>query len=541
MLNYKVYDNQKRTAEKIFNSISLGNKRIHLVAPTQSGKTGTIIHLANMISDKNFILTSGMMDNHLFNQNSYIAEVAAPNIRAVKISNLLKEPNPRKIVKELNIEFIIIDENHFGIGEESRLDKFIKELCVSCPNTTIVWVGATGYQLVNSNVIDDTIQMEVPSNYYGVQDIIDSGNIIDSAGFEYLTKLGSKSRIKFGVDYGVVINDKMASLLNHLKSYKNGLGIIRVRSRESANILKESLGNRFPYAKCVVAVSGNGDSSIADSIKDAKMLANKKRVILIVCQSLKAGIDLGDTKKVVRFVVETYKTCASVSQGLVGRVCGYHLNRDCIFVADPEAIKLQAAYERDHRIVNDEFLSNCFAESKKRIATNFSISKRYNTKNEYYYKGQTYKVNSIDELKAEWFDGYNKDYLSKVGSVMQNILNSGGKYSLKPSDHPSSTDKINTIQSNKFTKRSQFDTYLNKIEGIINFSTIFHRFAGTSEGRRRGGLKGGVSNADYSKAIKVGVLYNDQDNSFYISVRYKRTTNRELKVNLVNKTIFSNQ
>ena len=98
MLNYKVYDNQKRTAENIFNSISLGNKRIHLVAPTQSGKTGTIIHLANMISDKNFILTSGMMDNHLFNQNSYIAEVAAPNIRAVKISNLLKEPNPRKIV-----------------------------------------------------------------------------------------------------------------------------------------------------------------------------------------------------------------------------------------------------------------------------------------------------------------------------------------------------------------------------------------------------------------------------------------------------------
>lgn len=540
MLHYKVYDNQKRTAEKIFNSISIGNKRIHLVAPTQSGKTGTITHLANMISDKNFILTSGMMDNHLFNQNSYIAEVAAPNIRAVKISDLLKEPNPKKIVKELNIEFIIIDENHFGIGEESRLDKFIKELCVSCPNTTIIWVGATGYQLVNSNVIDDTIQMEVPSNYYGVQDIIDSGNVIDSANFEYITRLNSKSRIKFGIDYGVIVNQKMLPLLEHLKSFNNGLGIVRVRSKESASILKESLTNRFPYAKCIVAVSGNG-LSIADSIKDAKMLSNKKRVILIVCQSLKAGIDLGESKKVVRFIVETYKTCASVSQGLVGRVCGYHLNRDCIFVADPEAIKLQAAYERDHRVVNDEFLSNCFSSSNKRIATNLSFRRKYNTKNKHYYKGQTYKVNSVDELKADWFEGYNKDYLSKVGSVMQNILSSGGKYSLKPSDHPSSTDKINTIQSNKFTKRSQFDTYLNKIEGIINFSTIFHRFAGTSEGRRRGGLKGGVSNSDYAKAIKVGILYNNQDNSFYISVRYRRTTNREIKVNLVNKTIFSNQ
>ena len=104
MLHYKIYDNQKRTAEKVFNSISLGNRRIHLVAPTQSGKTGTIIHLANMLPKDNFILTSGMMDNHLFNQNSYIAEVAANNIRAIKIHNLLKEPNPKKIVKDLNTE-----------------------------------------------------------------------------------------------------------------------------------------------------------------------------------------------------------------------------------------------------------------------------------------------------------------------------------------------------------------------------------------------------------------------------------------------------
>jgi hypothetical protein len=176
MLHYKIYDNQKRTAEKVFNSISLGNRRIHLVAPTQSGKTGTIIHLANMLPKDNFILTSGMMDNHLFNQNSYIAEVAANNIRAIKIHNLLKEPNPKKIVKDLNIKYIVIDENHFGIGEESRLDLFIRDLRNNCPNVVIIWVGATGYQLINSDIIDDTIQMDVPSNYYGVADIIKSGN-----------------------------------------------------------------------------------------------------------------------------------------------------------------------------------------------------------------------------------------------------------------------------------------------------------------------------------------------------------------------------
>jgi len=220
MLHYKIYDNQKKTAQKVFNSISLGNRRIHLVAPTQSGKTGTIIHLANMLPNDNFILTSGMMDNHLFNQNSYIAEVAANNIRAIKIHNLLKEPNPKKIVKDLNIKYIVIDENHFGIGEESRLDLFIKDLHSNCPNVTIIWVGATGYQLINSSVIDDTIQMEVPSNYYGVSDIIKSGNVIDSKNFEYLSELDSKIRKKNKVDYGVIVNDEMMNVLNHLKSLR---------------------------------------------------------------------------------------------------------------------------------------------------------------------------------------------------------------------------------------------------------------------------------------------------------------------------------
>lgn len=539
MLHYKIYDNQKRTAEKVFNSISLGNRRIHLVAPTQSGKTGTIIHLANMLPKDNFILTSGMMDNHLFNQNSYIAEVAANNIRAIKIHNLLKEPNPKKIVKDLNIKYIVIDENHFGIGEESRLDLFIRDLRNTCPNVVIIWVGATGYQLINSDIIDDTIQMDVPSNYYGVADIIKSGKIIDSKDFKYLSELDSKSRKNNKVDYGVIVNNDMVKLIDHLKSFKNGLGIVRVRSKASAEVLRLSLVNRFPYAKVFVAVSGNGNSSIAESIKDAKILCKNKRVILIVCQSLKAGIDLGDAKECIRFIVETYKTCASVSQGLVGRICGYHNNKSCLFVADPEAIALQAAYENNHRVVNEEFLSNCFSESSKRLGTNFTFKSKFNNKSEYYYGGNSYKVSSISELKSEWFAGYNDRYLDKVAKLMSKIKDSNGQYILKSSDYPDSTDRINTIQSDKFKHRKQFDSYINKMSDRINFTSIFHRFANTSEGRRRGGLKGGESNKDYAKAIKVGVLYDNNDKMFYIAVRDLQITKRQLNLNITNKTIFN--
>jgi len=73
----------------------------------------------------------------------------------------------------------------------------------------------------------------------------------------------------------------------------------------------------------------------------------------------------------------------------------------------------------------------------------------------------------------------------------------------------------------------------------INFTSIFHRFANTSEGRRRGGLKGGESNKDYAKAIKVGVLYDNNDKMFYIAVRDLQMTKRQLNLNITNKTIFN--
>ena len=540
MLEYKIYENQKRTAEKVYNSLSLGNRVIHLVAPTQSGKTGTIIHLARMLSNDNFILTSGMMENHLFEQNSTIAEVATENVHPIKMHTLLAEPNPKKLIKDLNIKFIVIDECHYGIGKESRLDLFIKELKRSCSEIGIVWVGATGYQLVNSNIVDDTVQMEVPNEYFGVNSILSSNKIIDSKDFEYLSKLSSELRVSKGVDYGGVINESMNSLLSHLKSFDFGMGIVRVRSKESAHILKEALVNKFPYAKVIVAVSGSDDGTISDTIKIAKMISRSKRVILIVCQSLKAGIDLGEAKSNIRFIVETYKTCASVSQGLVGRICGYHQNSDCIVVADIEAMNLQASYENDYRVINDDFLSKCFSDNRKNLATSMNYSQRLTSKSDFYYKGDAYKVKSADDVNSDWFLGYSDEYCESVKNLMVSISKSNGTYAVRPSDHVSKEDRLNSIQSGKFKNRSQFMSYVNKMDDRVNFSSIFHRFNKTSEDRRGGGLlKGGVSNLDYAKSIKVGVIYDNESKDFYIVVRDKRRTKSKLLTKVSNKTIFN--
>jgi len=533
--NYKIYSNQKETAKVVLNSINLGNKRIHVVAPTQSGKTGTIIHLAHLMEDKNFILTSGMMENHLFNQNSYIAENYADNIKAIKVHELLKYPNPKSIVEKLEIDVIVIDESHYGVGQESRLDKLITFLSSKCPQLIIIWVGATGYQLVHSDVIDDTIQMIVPKEYYGVSDILKSKKFIDNNSFTYLDVIGKELRNKANIDYGAVINQDFKKVLLYFKSFNNGLGIIRTNKKDTAEIIKVALNNSYPYAKILVATS---DTGISDTVKDAQMISRKKRTILIVVQGLKAGVDLGETKSSIRFVIETYKTMAAVTQGLIGRVCGYHENRDCLIVSNRKALELQAEYENDYRVINDDFLQELFGLGNTRLAANLSLGSKREYKSDEFYGGKVYKLKNINQLRLDMFENYNNDYFYSVKKVMFNILSSEGNYSVKRTDHPSIDDRINTIQSEKFSKREMFDGYLKRMDKNINFSSIFHRFAKTSEGRRRGGLKGGRSNEQYSKDIKVGILYDNKDKTFYLAVRDENKTKTETVTNINNKSIF---
>ena len=534
--NYKIYSNQKQTAEMLLNSINLGNKRIHVVAPTQSGKTGTIIHLAHLMQDKNFILTSGMMENHLFNQNSYIAENYADNIKAIKVHDLLKHPNPKNIVEKLEIDIIVIDESHYGVGQESRLDKLITFLSSKCPELIIIWVGATGYQLVHSDVIDDTIQMIVPKEYYGVSDILKSDKFIDNDSFTYLDVVGKDIRDKAEIDYGAVINHDFKKVLLYFKSFNNGLGIIRTNKKDTAEVIKVALNNSYPYSKVLVATS---DTGISETVKDAQMISRKKRVILIVVQGLKAGVDLGETKSSIRFVIETYKTMSAVTQGLIGRVCGYHENRDCLIVSNRKALELQSKYENDYRVINDDFLQELFGLGNITLAANLTLGTKREYKSDEYYGGKVYKLDGIDDLTLDMFGNYTKDYFFSVKKVMAGIIKERGKYAVQRTDHPSKDNRINTIQSEKFSEREMFDVYLKKMNETINFSSIFHRFKNTSEGRRRGGLKGDRNNEQYSQAIKVGILYDDTTETFYLAVRDENKTKTETVTNINNKSIFN--
>ena len=162
----------------------------------------------------------------------------------------------------------------------------------------------------------------------------------DSKDFKFIIDADSKLRKKANIDFGFSLSKDFTNELNYLKSFKTGLGIIRVKKIADAENLKTAIANASPYFNTVIATS-NKEEKIAANVRRAAMLSNQRRVVLIVVGALKAGVNLADAKENVRFVIETYKTKAAVSQGLVGRVSGYHPNRKISVVADKIAIELQ--------------------------------------------------------------------------------------------------------------------------------------------------------------------------------------------------------
>ena len=176
------------------------------------------------------------------------------------------------------------------------------------------------------------------------------------------------------------------------------------------------------------------------------------------------------------------------------------------------------------------------------LATNFKFGKQ-RLRREATYFGKNYKVTTIDDVKAEWFNDYNPDYFQKVKELMVKIEKAGKSrdgYRVLTSDFPSPKDRINTIQGNKFNDKTPGGLktrtrYFRDIKpSVIDFN-IFHRFAKWRVGKN--GVKTLTSSSEY---IKVGILYNNIEPSFNIVVRDKEQTDLIASTKINNKSIFNN-
>ncbi|WP_100613613.1 hypothetical protein [Confluentibacter citreus] len=372
-----VFPNQIINALRLGLSIKEGNQNMAFVASMQSGKSGTVYFLANyvlpaigLINDYESVLfVTSMRDTDLYDQNCRVlhreyydaatGEMKSSNLKVMKMSDFFNHPNPHKVVNEFDVQLIVRDEDQYGCGEESSFQMaFFRELRRRIPDIKLLAVSATPYDILDAQYTGDAdVDVVVgvrPPEYYGISEMLENGLIEDiPSNFRPLQSQGEGEDIIYNV------HPKVEEYIEHLNTFENGLGIIRESNTLRALELRRLLKNQYKNQCTVIAIGSDNacDYSINEGIKEVSSLVLKrgKRVVLIIVQALSAGKDLGILKEKVRFGIEPRdRQLANGAQGITGRFCGYHNNRDFKLLASLSLLSHYAQFEQDWEIFADD-------------------------------------------------------------------------------------------------------------------------------------------------------------------------------------------
>jgi len=159
------------------------------------------------------------------------------------------------------------------------------------------------------------------------------------------------------------ISPKFNEYMQHLLSFKDGVGIIRVGTSEEAFLLRRIAANKYRQAVKALAIGSDSgcDYSISAGMEQVKILVNtqKQRVLLIVVNALSAGKDFKSLKEKIRFGIETrMMQLANGAQGIPGRLCGYHQNRTFKLLASIPLLQKYSEFENNWELINDEDWKN---------------------------------------------------------------------------------------------------------------------------------------------------------------------------------------
>lgn len=388
-----IFPNQVINALRIGISIKEGNRDIAFVASMQSGKSGTVFFLSNYVLPalgiiknlESILFVTSMRDRDLYNQNCrnlqadfYDADqrkMNPSNIEVMKMSDFFNHPNPHKVVNEYNVQLIIRDEDQYGCGEESCFQiAFFSELRRRMPKIKLLAVSATPYDILDAQYSGDAdvdvVEGARPEEYYGISEML-RDNVIENLPHNF--RALQTDEIDGETHY--TIHPKVEEYIGYLNSFKDGLGIIREsntsRVLELQNLLKAKYKN-----ECTIIVIGSDKAcnfSINEGIKEVSNLILKRghRVVLIVVQALTAGKDLGILKEKIRFGIEPRdRQLANGAQGITGRFCGYHKNRDFKLLASKSLLEHYAQFEQDWEVfADDEWRNELFNNKVRGLST----------------------------------------------------------------------------------------------------------------------------------------------------------------------------
>ncbi|WP_417371480.1 hypothetical protein [Gelidibacter japonicus] len=384
-----IFPNQIINALRIGLSVKEGHQNIAFVASMQSGKSGTIYFLCNYVLPaigiikeyESILFVTSMRDTDLYEQNCRVLQqeyydcvtgnMKPSAVKVMKMSDFFNHPNPHKVVNDYDVQLIVRDEDQYGCGMESSFElAFFAELRYRLPDIKLLAVSATPYDILDAQFTGatdvDVIEGVRPPKYYGISEMLKDGLIEDIPhGFKPLQVQEVKGEEVFS------IHPKTIEYVNHLNTFENGLGIIRESNTTRAIELRRLLKKQYKM-QCTTIVIGSDiacDFGINEGIKEVSDLILKRgqRVVLIIVQALTAGKDLGIIKEKVRFGIEPRdRQLANGAQGITGRFCGYHNNRNFKLMASKGLLEHYAQFEQDWEIFADEQWRNQLFNSNVR-------------------------------------------------------------------------------------------------------------------------------------------------------------------------------
>jgi hypothetical protein len=342
----------------------------------QSGKTGSIKHLCNLIlpeinflkENESVMFLTSIRDKDLYEQNVRALENDLSNIIVTKMDDF-KNTGMIEIDKN-NVKLIIRDEDQYGCGTDSTFDNgFFHDIRLFNDSIPLISVSATPYDVIdakNKGYTLDVINGVRSSNYYGITEMLEDG-IVSNIENNYQHFTTSDEDISF-------LSDEIKNCVLHLNKFENGIGIIRTSKTSEAIELKNQLNFiKKDFETIIIGCKDGCDYEIKDGLRVLpRMIKNQnKKVIVLVMDALTAGKDLKSLKEHVRFVIETRKSqLANCVQGLPGRICGYHSNRDIKIYANKRILEYFSHFEINPEIMYDnEWMSGLRMDQKVKTLT----------------------------------------------------------------------------------------------------------------------------------------------------------------------------
>lgn len=421
-----IYESQIDFAEMIFESL-LFNKIVIAKAPMQFGKTGTLFYLVNFLlrsllaENENVVFMTAMSDTALLIQNKANlqnrdisvndCELKLPSKIVVMKMNPDFRNNAENYIQDYGIKYVIFDECDYGSGNKSLFNKtFFDRLKKAELDVRLVLISATPYCALHAVATGEldagVVEANVPDNYFGVQKMLNGEvELVDMKdgygdGSEIPYTLLSRGEQKSFNLSPMFIED-----LEKFKSEDGGgLAIVRAKNTREAHLIEALTVSHFrdefeTYSDTsdeedeeFNAISvGVGSMPIGEVLGNNnlflrnKVISNNKKVLLIVVNALAAGKDLGTAlKERVRLLVETRKNAiANGSQGLVGRVCGYHENRNIKIVASKDVLENYAKLDADWTVMQDQSFVNECIDLKLNFSTQLKKGKKAKEKKFY--------------------------------------------------------------------------------------------------------------------------------------------------------------